>query len=197
MLDGQSCCLVYRRPLLARPVADDPWVDKKLVLVDQVQPVQLGRQLAATEEHATGGGVLEPLDAIEQVPSNVVAVGPWESISLQRHHVLRLGFQLDRPFAYCRRHVQFAAGDCWPIALHHLVGDPTPKHRPGIIHKAGEESVGLVVGYTLMVVDAAVQGNVDAEGQYPHASSISHTMRRTLGRFQTIVELPLRVEIPR
>ena len=35
-----------------RAVAGDPGVDEKLVLVDQIQPVQLGRELAATEEHA-------------------------------------------------------------------------------------------------------------------------------------------------
>jgi hypothetical protein len=40
-----------------RAVAGDPGVDEELVLVDQIQPVQLGRELAATEErsiNATG-----------------------------------------------------------------------------------------------------------------------------------------------
>src|SRR6185295_5024302 len=38
----------------SRAVAGDPGVDEELVLVDQIQPVQLGRELAATEEHAGG-----------------------------------------------------------------------------------------------------------------------------------------------
>jgi hypothetical protein len=34
--------------------------------------------------------------------------------------------------------------------------------------------VCLVVGDSLLVVDAAVQGDVDAEGQESHAASLSH-----------------------
>jgi hypothetical protein len=36
--------------------------------------------------------------------------------------------------------------------------------------------VCLVVGDSLLVVDAAVQGDVDAEGQESHAASLSHTI---------------------
>ena len=39
----------------------DPGVDNELVRVDQIQPVQLGRVLAATEEHARRGRVPELL----------------------------------------------------------------------------------------------------------------------------------------
>src|SRR3546814_18569423 len=60
------------------------------------------------------------------------------------------------------------AGDRWPVALHHLVGDAAPQHRPALVHEAGEESVRLVVGDSFLVVDAAVQGDVDAEGQESH-----------------------------
>src|SRR5580765_1358558 len=56
-----------------RAVAGDPGVDEELVLVDQVQPVQLGRELAATEEHAGRGRVLELLHARAQVAGDVVA----------------------------------------------------------------------------------------------------------------------------
>jgi hypothetical protein len=42
-----------------RAVASDPGVDEELVLVDQIQPVQLGRELAATEEYAGRRRVLE------------------------------------------------------------------------------------------------------------------------------------------
>jgi hypothetical protein len=38
--------------------------------------------------------------------------------------------------------------------------------------------VCLVVGDSLLVVDAAVQGDVDAEGQESHAASLSHTIAR-------------------
>src|SRR5262249_30616276 len=54
-----------------RAVTDDPGVDEELVLVDQIQPVQLGRELAATEEHAGRGRVLELLHARAQVASDV------------------------------------------------------------------------------------------------------------------------------
>src|SRR6188508_2461991 len=46
-----------------RAVAGDPGVDEELVLVDQIQTVELGRELAATEEHAGWGRVLELLHA--------------------------------------------------------------------------------------------------------------------------------------
>jgi hypothetical protein len=36
--------------------------------------------------------------------------------------------------------------------------------------------VCLVVGDSLLVVDAAVQGDVDAEGQESHAASLIHTL---------------------
>src|SRR5437868_12145013 len=50
-----------------RAVAGDPGVDEELVLVDQIQPVQLRRELAATEEHAGRGRVLQLLHARAQV----------------------------------------------------------------------------------------------------------------------------------
>ena len=42
-----------------RTVAGDPGVDEQMVLVDQIQSVQLGRKLAATEEYAVRSRVLE------------------------------------------------------------------------------------------------------------------------------------------
>src|SRR5262249_31205690 len=59
-------------------------------------------------------------------------------------------------------------GAVWPVALHHLVGDAAPEHRPALVHEAGEESVCLVVGDSFLMVDAAVQGDVDTEGQESH-----------------------------
>src|SRR5918999_2583739 len=143
-------------------------MDEQLVLVDQIQPVQLGRELAATEEYAVRGRVLKPLYARAQVVGDVVAVGPREALSRRGHHVLRLGLQLGRPLAHRRRGLRVAAGDRWPIALHHLVGDAAPQHRPALVHETGEEGVCLVVGDSLLVVDAAIQGDVDAEGQESH-----------------------------
>src|SRR5690606_7433341 len=58
-------------------------------------------------------------------------------------------------------------------ALHHLVGDAAPQHRPALVHEAGEEGVRLVVRDSLLVVDAAVQGDVDAEGQESHAAGLT------------------------
>src|SRR5688572_3560346 len=82
-----------------RAVAGDTGVDEELVLVDQIQPVQLGRELAATEEHAGRGRVLELLHARAKIAADVVAVVPREVLTRRRHHVLRLGLQLDRPLA--------------------------------------------------------------------------------------------------
>src|SRR5690349_22882210 len=56
-----------------RAVASDPRVDEQLVLVNQIQPVQLGRELTATEKHAVRGGVLELLYARVQVAGDAVA----------------------------------------------------------------------------------------------------------------------------
>ena len=98
----------------------------------------------------------------------MVAVGPGEVLSRRGHHVLRLGLQLDRPVAHRWRCLRVAAGDRWPVALHHLVGDAAPQHRPALVHETGEEGVCLVVGDSFLVVDAAVQGDVDTEGQESH-----------------------------
>jgi uncharacterized protein YfiM (DUF2279 family) len=67
-----------------RAVAGDPAVDEELVLVDEIQPVQLSRELAATEEHAGRGRVLELLHARAQVAGDVMAVGPREVLSRRR-----------------------------------------------------------------------------------------------------------------
>ncbi len=50
-----------------RAVAGDPGVDEEQVFVDQIQPLKLGHELAATEEHAVRGRVLELLHARAQV----------------------------------------------------------------------------------------------------------------------------------
>src|SRR5204863_6454611 len=78
------------------------------------------------------------------------------------------GLQLDRPLAHRWRCFRVAAGDRRPVALHHLVGDATPQHRPALVHEAGEEGVCLVVSDSFLVVDATVQGDVDTEGQESH-----------------------------
>src|SRR5215468_4402843 len=105
---------------------------------------------------------------VAQVAGDVVAVGPREVLSRRRHHVLRLGLQLDRPLAHRWRRFRVAAGDRRPVALHHLVGDATPQHRPALVHEAGEEGVRLVVSDSFLVVDATVEGDVDTEGQESH-----------------------------
>ena len=46
-------------------------MDEKLVFVDEIQPVQFGRELAATEEYAVRGRVLELLYARAQVVGDV------------------------------------------------------------------------------------------------------------------------------
>jgi hypothetical protein len=54
-----------------RAVAGDSGVDEQLVVVDQIQPIKLGRELAATEEHAIRGPVLEHLHARAKVAGDV------------------------------------------------------------------------------------------------------------------------------
>ena len=151
-----------------RAMAGDPGVEEHLVLVDQIQPVEFGRKLAATEEYAVRGSVLEPLQTRLQVACDMVAIGPWKVLSRRGHHVLRLGLKLGRPLAHCRRCFRVAAGDNRPVALHHLVGDAAPQHRPALLQEAGEEGMSLIVGDSFLVVDAAVQGDADAEGQESH-----------------------------
>ena len=63
-----------------------------------------------------------------------------------------------------RRRLHLSAGDRQSAALRHR-GGVTPQHRPSLVHEAGEKGVRLVVGDSLLVVDAAVQGNIEAEGQ--------------------------------
>jgi hypothetical protein len=153
-----------------RAMGGDSRVDEELVLVDQIQPIQLGGELTATKEYTGRSCVLQFLHARAKVADDVVAIGPREVLSRRRHHVLRLGLQLDRPLVDRRRRLNVAAGDRRPVALHHLVGDAAPQHRPDLVHEAGEEGVCLVVGDSLTVVDATVEGDVDAEGQESHSS---------------------------
>jgi len=155
-------------PEQGRAVAGDPGVDEEYVLVDQIQSVQFGRELAATEEHAARHRVLEFVYTGAQIAGDVAAVAPREVLPRRRHHVLRLGLQLDRPLLHRRRRLGVAAGDRRPVALHHLVGDAAPQHRLALGHEAGEEGMCLVVDDSFPVVDAAVEGDVDAEGQKPH-----------------------------
>src|SRR5438046_5760965 len=61
-----------------RAVAGDPRVDEELILVDEIQPVQRARELAATEEHAGWGRVLQLLHPRAEVASDRVAGGPPE-----------------------------------------------------------------------------------------------------------------------
>src|SRR5690606_4500614 len=44
-----------------RAVTSDPWMDEEPVLVDQIQPIQFGRERAATEEYSVRGRVLQLL----------------------------------------------------------------------------------------------------------------------------------------
>ena len=140
-------------------------------LAEYHEHAAISRELAAAEEHSRRGRVLELLHARAQVAGDEVAVGPREFPARRRHDVLRLGLQLDRPLAHCRGRGGGAARDRRPVALHHLVGDAPPQHRPAFVHEAGEEGVRLIVGDSLPVVDAAVQGDVEAEGEKSHASS--------------------------
>lgn len=56
-------------------------------------------------------------------------------------------------------------GDRRLVALHHLVGDVAAQYSPSLVHKAGQESMCLVVGDSLLVVDATAKGDVGAKGQ--------------------------------
>ena len=85
-----------------------------------------------------------------------------------------LSYATERKLAWVRD----AAGDRWPVALHHLVGDAAPQHRPALVHETGEESMCLVVGDAFLVVDAAVQREVDAEGQEAHGVPAVRTSLR-------------------
>src|SRR6267378_1030734 len=99
-------------------------------------------------------------------------VGPWPAIlGWTRNLYSSMRSSRSSSLAHRRRRLLVAAGDRRPVALHHLVGDTAPQHRPALVHEAGEERVCLVVGDSLLVVDAAVQGEVDAEGQESHAAS--------------------------
>lgn len=158
-------------------MARDPGMDEELVFVDQIESVQFGRKLTATEEHAGRGRVLEPLYPDAQVAIDVSAMGPWEVRSGRRHDIFRLRLELNRPLAYRLRRFHVATGNRWPVALHHLVSDAAPEHRPVLVHEAGEENMRLIVGNPLLVVDTAVQGDVDAKGQESHVTSVSpHTL---------------------
>jgi hypothetical protein len=57
------------------PVAGASGVDEKLVLVDQTQPVQFGRELAATEKHARWVVSLSFCSPVSNSPATMSTVG--------------------------------------------------------------------------------------------------------------------------
>lgn len=158
-----------------RDVTGDPRVDEEFVLIDQIQPIEFCRELAANKKHTRRSRVLEFLYTRAKVASDVVAIGPRVVLSRRGHHILRLGFQLDRPLANRGWCVYVAPRDRRPVALHHLVGDATPQHRPALVHEAGKECVCFVVSDPLLVIDAPVQRDVDAEYQESHVDSLRLT----------------------
>src|SRR5262249_1707564 len=70
-------------------------------------------------------------------------------------------------------------------ALHELVGDAPPQHRPGCVHQLREVVVQLVVRDPLAMVAAPVQRHVDSEGQEAHGADVPRRSRRreTSGRW--------------
>src|SRR3954453_8268453 len=62
-------------------VAGDHGMDEQLVLVDQVKAVELGRELAASQENPSWSRVLELLHALAQFAGDAVAVGPREILA--------------------------------------------------------------------------------------------------------------------
>src|SRR5690606_36573244 len=104
-------------------MAGDPGVNEEAVLVDQVQPVERGRELGTAQQHAGRRGVLEALYARAQVAADVLAVGPRIVGSRRGYDVLRLALQLQRPLTLRRGCLYLSAGDRRPVALHHLVSD--------------------------------------------------------------------------
>jgi len=126
------------------------------------------RSRPAPVPHFESGVIAELLHARAQIAGHVVAVVPGKVLASGRHHVLGLGLQLDRPLTHRRRRLLVAAGDGRPVALHHLVGHAAPQHCLALIHEAGEEGVRLVVGDACAMIHAAVQRDVDAEGEEAH-----------------------------
>lgn len=64
-------------------MASNSGMDEKLILVNQAQSVQLGSELSATEENAVWRPVLELLYPREQVPSDMLAILPVESVRVE------------------------------------------------------------------------------------------------------------------
>ena len=146
-----------------RAVAGDPGMDEQFVLVDQIQPVQLGRELPLSRSTPSGVASLSFCTPVRRSPTMWWLLVHGKSFRVEDTTYFGFGLQLDRPLAQRRRCLHVAAGDRWPVALHHLVGDAAPQHRPALVHEAGEEGVCLIVGDSFLVVDAAVHGDVDTE----------------------------------
>jgi hypothetical protein len=78
--------------------------------------------------------------------------------------MLGLRLKLLRSLAYRWWCLYVTSCHCWPVALHHLIGDAAPQHRPALVHKAGEVGMSLGVCDPLLVIDASVQSDVYGEG---------------------------------
>ena len=57
-------------------------------------------------------------------------------------------------------------------------GWPATQYRPVLVHQTGEKGVRLVVG-AFTVIGAAVEGEVEAEGQASHGASLGGAAEKT------------------
>jgi len=100
-------------------------MDEQLVLVDQVQPVELGRELAASEQDPAGVASLSFCTPSRRSPAMWWLLVHGKSLRVDDTTYLGLASSLTA-HSHGRRRLLVAAGDGRPVALREDAGTQTP-----------------------------------------------------------------------
>src|SRR5947199_6122375 len=156
-------------------------MNEEAIFVDQVEGLERAGELVSAEKNAARRPFFDLRHRLAEITFDEVRVGPRIVAARGRHDVLRFGVELDRPLAH-RGGCLGVAGDGGPCALHHLVRDSAPEHRRSAIYQRRPVPVKLVVREALAMIDAAVEGDVDAEGEEAHTGDTISYCRRESDR---------------
>src|SRR3954471_21709743 len=150
-----------------RPAATYDGMNDEAVLVDEPQLLERSGELGRSDEDTPLGLCFQRRDRLAKVTLHLDRVLPWKVAPGARHDVLRLRFELLCPRAHRARRL-FVACHRGPGSLHQLVGVAPEEHRAALIHELRPIVVQLVVHDRLRVIDAAIQSDVETEGEETH-----------------------------
>ena len=152
-----------------RSVAGQDGLHDELVLVDQSQIRQGQRESHAAHEQAFARPLLEPPNGFAQVAVHELRV-PIDLVQGARHDVLLGPVDLLGEGDVCVIHPvrPCSRRRLPPRCLHHLVGHPAKQQGIGALQAGGPVAMRLLVRDPHLVINAAVEGDVDRVSERSH-----------------------------